>query len=144
MLQDMHLLAERHILNGLKEGGWLKGEVEEMLEQRVGALFMPHGMNPNPKPSTLFMPHCTTLNLKALTLFMPHGMFHASALWLKAWTHCNPVVLAILAEPAFLASHTMLVIRQGNKGKAIYVAHVQHHIHSHSCQFAEMQSLYSH
>ncbi len=43
-LQDMHVLAERHILTGLKEGGWLQGEVEEMLEQRVAALFMPHGM----------------------------------------------------------------------------------------------------
>jgi len=42
--QDMHLLAERHILTGLKEGGWLQGEIEEMLEQRVAALFMPHGM----------------------------------------------------------------------------------------------------
>ena len=39
----MHLLAERHILAGLKEGGWLQGEVEDMLEQRVAALFMPHG-----------------------------------------------------------------------------------------------------
>ena len=36
-------MAERHILQGLKEGGWLKGEIEEMLEQRVAALFMPHG-----------------------------------------------------------------------------------------------------
>lgn len=43
VLQDMHLLAERHILRGLKEGGWLKGEVDDMLEQRVAALFMPHG-----------------------------------------------------------------------------------------------------
>ena len=43
-LQDMHLLAERHILTGLKQGGWLQGEIEEMLEQRVAALFMPHGM----------------------------------------------------------------------------------------------------
>ena len=39
----MHLLAERHILAGLKEGGWLQGEVEDMLEQRIAALFMPHG-----------------------------------------------------------------------------------------------------
>lgn len=43
-LQDMHLLAERHILTGLKEGGWLQGEIEEMLQQRVAALFMPHGV----------------------------------------------------------------------------------------------------
>ncbi|KAL3139068.1 hypothetical protein ABBQ32_005865 [Trebouxia sp. C0010 RCD-2024] len=41
---DMHLLAERHILAGLKEGGWLQGEVEDMLEQRIAALFMPHGL----------------------------------------------------------------------------------------------------
>ncbi|KAA6426409.1 MAG: xaa-Pro dipeptidase [Trebouxia sp. A1-2] len=41
---DMHLLAERHILTGLKEGGWLQGEIEEMIEQRVAALFMPHGL----------------------------------------------------------------------------------------------------
>ena len=42
-MQDMHLLAERHILTGLKEGGWVQGEVEDMLEQRIAALFMPHG-----------------------------------------------------------------------------------------------------
>ena len=46
-LQDMHLLAERHILTGLKGGGWLQGDIEEMLEQRVAALFMPHGMHQN-------------------------------------------------------------------------------------------------
>lgn len=39
----MHLLAERHILAGLTAGGWLQGEVEDMLEQRIAALFMPHG-----------------------------------------------------------------------------------------------------
>ena len=39
----MHLLAEREILTALKEGGLLRGEVEEMLDFRIGALFMPHG-----------------------------------------------------------------------------------------------------
>ena len=52
-LQDMHLLAERHILQGLKEGGWLKGDVEDMLEQRVAALFMPHGEICTPHSSLL-------------------------------------------------------------------------------------------
>lgn len=55
--QDMHLLAERHILAGLKEGGWLQGELEEMLEQRIAALFMPHGMFPMLHPSHLW-PSC--------------------------------------------------------------------------------------
>ena len=41
--QDMHLLAERHILAGLLAGGLLRGEVEAMMEARLGAVFMPHG-----------------------------------------------------------------------------------------------------
>ncbi|KAK9848336.1 hypothetical protein WJX84_000611 [Apatococcus fuscideae] len=41
---EMQLLAERHILGGLKNGGFLKGDVSEMVEARVGALFMPHGL----------------------------------------------------------------------------------------------------
>ena len=39
----MHLLAERKILEALKGGGLLRGDVTEMLDFRVGALFMPHG-----------------------------------------------------------------------------------------------------
>lgn len=42
----MHLLAERHILEGLKAGGWLQGEVRDMVDQRICALFMPHGEEP--------------------------------------------------------------------------------------------------
>lgn len=41
--QEMQLLAERHILGGLKAGGFLEGDVEEMVRLRLGALFMPHG-----------------------------------------------------------------------------------------------------
>ena len=43
VVQDMHLLAERCILKGLKAAGVVTGEVKEMLSARVGALFMPHG-----------------------------------------------------------------------------------------------------
>lgn len=41
---DMHKLAERTILEGLKELGIVSGDVEEMVEGRVGFLFMPHGL----------------------------------------------------------------------------------------------------
>jgi len=41
---DMHLLAERVILTELKAAGVLVGEVEEMVEKRMGAVFMPHGL----------------------------------------------------------------------------------------------------
>jgi len=41
---DMHLLAERIILEGLKELGLVQGDVDQMIEKRVGGVFMPHGL----------------------------------------------------------------------------------------------------
>jgi Xaa-Pro dipeptidase len=41
---DMHLLAERVILTGLKELGLLNGDIDVMVEARVGYIFMPHGL----------------------------------------------------------------------------------------------------
>ena len=41
---DMHCLADRVQLGALKEAGLLKGEVEEMMPVRLGAVFMPHGL----------------------------------------------------------------------------------------------------
>ncbi|KAL6730389.1 hypothetical protein Aduo_001367 [Ancylostoma duodenale] len=41
---DMHILAERVILCHLKKAGLLKGEVDDMLAARIGAVFMPHGL----------------------------------------------------------------------------------------------------
>lgn len=40
----MHILAERIILSHLKDAGILKGNLEEMIEARLGAVFMPHGL----------------------------------------------------------------------------------------------------
>ena len=40
----MHCLADRVHLGALKEAGLLKGEVEEMMPVRLGAVFMPHGL----------------------------------------------------------------------------------------------------
>ena len=41
---EMQLVAERVILEGLKDLGIVKGDVEEMLEGRIGFIFMPHGL----------------------------------------------------------------------------------------------------
>lgn len=41
---DMHLLAERVILAGLKDLGCLNGDVDEMQSKRIGFLFQPHGL----------------------------------------------------------------------------------------------------
>jgi len=42
--KDMHLLAERKALEALKAGGLLTGEVDDMMKNRLGAVFMPHGL----------------------------------------------------------------------------------------------------
>jgi len=41
---DMHLLAERIILEGLVELGCLTGDVQEMIDKRIGFIFQPHGL----------------------------------------------------------------------------------------------------
>ena len=41
---ELHKLAERKILEGLKKLGLLKGDVEDMLNKRVCYYFMPHGL----------------------------------------------------------------------------------------------------
>ncbi|KAJ8983068.1 hypothetical protein NQ317_007110 [Molorchus minor] len=41
---DMHLLANRVLLEQLKKGGLLKGSVNEMMQANLGAVFQPHGL----------------------------------------------------------------------------------------------------
>ena len=41
---DMHKLAETVALEELVRAGLLKGEVEAMMQVRLGAVFMPHGL----------------------------------------------------------------------------------------------------
>ncbi|XP_057968575.1 uncharacterized protein LOC131158040 [Malania oleifera] len=41
---DMHKLAEKIILDSLKEGCILVGDVNDMMNKRLGAVFMPHGL----------------------------------------------------------------------------------------------------
>jgi Xaa-Pro dipeptidase len=42
--KEMHLLAERVLLQGLKDLEILRGDVEEMLDSRVAFIFQPHGL----------------------------------------------------------------------------------------------------
>jgi len=41
---DMHALAYKIILEKLTEGGLLSGDVDEMMDVNLGAVFMPHGL----------------------------------------------------------------------------------------------------
>ena len=41
---DMHLLADRIILEGMLELGILRGNVDEMMNLRVSAIFFPCGL----------------------------------------------------------------------------------------------------
>jgi Xaa-Pro dipeptidase len=40
----MHLLCERTLLTGLKELGLVEGDIDEMIEARLGFIFQPHGL----------------------------------------------------------------------------------------------------
>ncbi|MCP9767557.1 aminopeptidase P family protein [Lacihabitans sp. LS3-19] len=42
--RDVHISANRILLNNLKSIGLVNGDIEEMLNQGVGGLFMPHGL----------------------------------------------------------------------------------------------------
>lgn len=41
---ELHILANKVILEELKKGGLLKGSVDEMMEADLGAVFQPHGL----------------------------------------------------------------------------------------------------
>lgn len=41
---DMHLLANRTMLQALKEGGLLVGEVDDMMKAGLNEIFQPHGL----------------------------------------------------------------------------------------------------
>lgn len=43
-MEELHLAACRIILHGLKELGIVKGNIEEMMEKNIFALFFPHGL----------------------------------------------------------------------------------------------------
>ena len=43
-MEELHLNACRIILSGLKDAGIVKGDVEEMMENDIFALFFPHGL----------------------------------------------------------------------------------------------------
>ena len=40
---ELHLLAERTTLEGLVKLGLITGDIDEMMEKRIGFLFQPHG-----------------------------------------------------------------------------------------------------
>lgn len=41
---EMHLLAERVTLTGLRDLGLVSGDIDEMLNGRLGYIFQPHGL----------------------------------------------------------------------------------------------------
>ena len=55
--QELQLVAERCILQGLKAAGIVRGEVEDLLQRRMAALFMPHGPH-----GSIFGPHSMPAN----------------------------------------------------------------------------------
>lgn len=45
--RDVHIAASRLMLEGLRDLGLVRGDVDEMVSQGIGGLFMPHGLGHN-------------------------------------------------------------------------------------------------
>jgi Xaa-Pro aminopeptidase len=45
--RDVHLAANRHMLDNLRQLGLVKGDLDEMMELGIAGLFMPHGLGHN-------------------------------------------------------------------------------------------------
>ncbi|MEQ9308268.1 MAG: aminopeptidase P family protein [Balneolaceae bacterium] len=43
-MEDLHLMAARIMMGGLKKLGIVKGEIDDIMEQNIFALFFPHGL----------------------------------------------------------------------------------------------------
>jgi len=43
-MEDLHMIAARIILEGLEEIGLIKGEIDDLMENDIFALFFPHGL----------------------------------------------------------------------------------------------------
>ena len=43
-MEDLHLMASRIMMGGLKKLGIIKGEIDDIMEQNIFALFFPHGL----------------------------------------------------------------------------------------------------
>lgn len=43
-MEDLHMLAARTILEGLKDAGLVNGKIDDLMENNIYALFFPHGL----------------------------------------------------------------------------------------------------
>ncbi|AQK70467.1 Metallopeptidase M24 family protein [Zea mays] len=80
---DMHKLAERAILESLRKEQIVQGDVDDMMAQRLGAVFMPHGLghllgidthDPGGYPEGLERPKDPGLNSLRTTRELKEGM----------------------------------------------------------------------
>ncbi|KAA0192395.1 hypothetical protein HAZT_HAZT002416 [Hyalella azteca] len=66
---DMHLLSYRVMLQKLKDGGLLRGDVDAMIDADIGAVFQPHGLGHllgmDVHDSGGYLPHCPPRPSKA-------------------------------------------------------------------------------
>jgi Xaa-Pro dipeptidase len=103
---DMHKLAEKTILEWLKKWNILVGDVDEMMVERVGAVFMPHGLghllgidthDPGGYPKGTERPKepglkslRTARNLQeGMVITVEPGCYFINALFVPAMEHAN-------------------------------------------------------
>ncbi|KAI3956777.1 hypothetical protein MKW92_014028 [Papaver armeniacum] len=79
-LVDMQKSAEKSILESLKDGGILVGDVGEMMIERVGAAFMPHGLGHLLGINTLKYSHTTRELKEGMVITVEPGCYFSDAL----------------------------------------------------------------
>lgn len=104
---EMHLLAERITLTGLKELGILKGDVEEALEARVGFLFQPHGLG-----------HLIGLDTHDVGGYLPNHPPKSDKWGLKNLRTARPLKknMVLTVEPGCYFLHNILKDREVDTG----------------------------
>ncbi|KAK6147762.1 hypothetical protein DH2020_018674 [Rehmannia glutinosa] len=109
---NMHKLAERIILESLKEGHLLSGDVDAMVHERLGAVFMPHGLG----------------HLLGIDTHDPGGSGKTQRTWFEVSAHLSRELLegmVITVEPGCYFIDALLLPAMENTQTSKYFNHDQ-------------------
>ena len=87
---DMHLLANKVMLEALKQGGLLQGNVDDMIKAGVNAVFQPHGLG-----------HLLGLDVHDVGGYLPHTPSRSSEPGLNKLRMARPLLagMVLTIEP---------------------------------------------
>jgi len=104
---DMHILAEKVLLEGLIELGIVKGDIDDMLDNRVCFVFFPHGLG-----------HLLGLDAHEVGSYLPHHPPRSDKWGLKNLRFARELEegLVLTVEPGCYFIKSLLVTRDVDIG----------------------------